>query len=44
MRGNVHNVANFHAKFIRNTQATLDWIGRQPGGQGREDRSGTDEI
>jgi DNA-binding MarR family transcriptional regulator len=37
-------VANFNAKFIRNTQATLDWIGRQPGGQGREERSRTDEI
>jgi MarR family transcriptional regulator, organic hydroperoxide resistance regulator len=34
-------VANFHAKFIRNTQATLDWIGRQPGGA---DRSRTDEL
>ena len=28
-------VANFNAKFIRNTQATLDWIDRQPGGSGR---------
>jgi DNA-binding MarR family transcriptional regulator len=37
-------VANFHARFIRNTQTTLDWIGRQPGGLGREDRSYTDEI
>ena len=37
-------VASFNAKFIRNTQATLDWIGRQSGGQGREDRSHTDEI
>ncbi len=37
-------VANFNAKFIRNTQATLDWIGRQPGRQGREDRSHPDEI
>jgi DNA-binding MarR family transcriptional regulator len=28
-------VANFNAKFIRNTKATLDWIDRQPGGSGR---------
>jgi DNA-binding MarR family transcriptional regulator len=28
-------VANFNAKFIRNTMATLDWIDRQPGGSGR---------
>src|SRR3954471_23771962 len=28
-------VANFHARFIRNTQVTLDWIDRQPGGPGR---------
>jgi len=28
-------VASFNAKFIRNTQATLDWIDRQPGGSGR---------
>jgi DNA-binding MarR family transcriptional regulator len=28
-------VASFNAKFIRNTKATLDWIGRQPGGAGR---------
>lgn len=28
-------VANFNAKFIRNTQATLDWIDRQPGGRSR---------
>jgi len=33
-------VASFNAKFIRNTQATLDWIGRQPGGS---DRSRLDE-
>lgn len=26
-------VANFNPKFIRNTQATLDWIDRQPGGR-----------
>ena len=25
-------VGNFHAKFMRNAQTTLDWIGRQPGG------------
>ena len=37
-------VANFHAKFIRNTQATLDWIGRQPGGQGGTDRLHPDEL
>ena len=30
-------VANFHARFIRNTQATLDWIGRQPGGLAAEE-------
>jgi len=34
-------VANFHARFIRNTQTTLDWIGRQPGGKGR---SGIDKF
>jgi DNA-binding MarR family transcriptional regulator len=28
-------VANFNAKFIRNTQATLDWIDRQPGSRSR---------
>jgi MarR family transcriptional regulator, organic hydroperoxide resistance regulator len=28
-------VASFNAKFIRNTQTTLDWIDRQPGGSGR---------
>ena len=28
-------VGNFHAKFMRNAQNTLDWIGRQPGGSGR---------
>jgi DNA-binding MarR family transcriptional regulator len=28
-------VANFNAKFNRNTQTTLDWIDRQPGGSGR---------
>lgn len=28
-------VASFNAKFIRNTQAVLDWIDRQPGGSGR---------
>jgi DNA-binding MarR family transcriptional regulator len=28
-------VASFNARFIRNTQATLDWIDRQPGGSGR---------
>ena len=28
-------VANFNARFIRNTQATLDWIDRQPGGRSR---------
>ena len=28
-------VASFNAKFVRNTQATLDWIDRQPGGSGR---------
>jgi DNA-binding MarR family transcriptional regulator len=28
-------VANFNAKFIRNTQATLDWIDRQSGGRSR---------
>jgi DNA-binding MarR family transcriptional regulator len=28
-------VANFNAKFIRNTQATLDWIDRQGGGRNR---------
>jgi MarR family transcriptional regulator, organic hydroperoxide resistance regulator len=33
-------VASFHARFIRNTQATLDWIGRQPGGP---ERSRTDD-
>ena len=37
-------VASFNAKFIRNTQATLDWIGRQPGGRSDKDRSHTDEI
>lgn len=37
-------VANFNAKFIRNTQVTLEWIDRQLGGQGREDRSDTDEV
>ena len=37
-------VASFHAKFIRNTQATLDWIGRQPGGQSREDGSSIHEV
>jgi DNA-binding MarR family transcriptional regulator len=31
-------VAGFNAKFIRNTQATLDWIDRQPGGSGRSRR------
>jgi len=34
-------VASFNAKFIRNTQATLDWIDRQPGGS---DRSRSDEL
>ena len=34
-------VASFNAKFIRNTQATLDWIDRQPGGS---DRSRLDEF
>ena len=28
-------VANFNARFIRNTQATLDWIDRQGGGRSR---------
>ncbi len=28
-------VGNFHAKFVRNTQATLDWIDRQAGEPGR---------
>lgn len=28
-------VANFNAKFIRNTQTTLDWIDRQPGSRSR---------
>ena len=28
-------VGNFHAKFVRNTQATLDWIDRQDGQPGR---------
>lgn len=28
-------VANFNAKFIRNTQATLDWIDRHSGGRSR---------
>jgi DNA-binding MarR family transcriptional regulator len=28
-------VANFHARFIRNTQTTLEWIARQPGGSDR---------
>ena len=28
-------IANFNAKFIRNTQATLDWIDRQPEGRSR---------
>jgi DNA-binding MarR family transcriptional regulator len=28
-------VASFNARFIRNTQATLDWIDRQPGGSVR---------
>jgi DNA-binding MarR family transcriptional regulator len=28
-------VASFNARFIRNTQATLDWIDRQDGGRGR---------
>ena len=28
-------VANFNAKFIRNTQATLDWIDRQGSGRSR---------
>ena len=37
-------VASFHAKFIRNTQTTLDWIARQPGDQSREDRSSPHEI
>ena len=27
-------VGNFHAKFVSNTQATLDWIDRQEGGPG----------
>ena len=27
-------VASFNAKFVRNTQATLGWIDRQPGGSG----------
>jgi MarR family transcriptional regulator, organic hydroperoxide resistance regulator len=34
-------VAGFHAKFMHNTQATLDWIGRRPGGL---DRSSTDDV
>jgi DNA-binding MarR family transcriptional regulator len=25
-------VGNFHAKFMRNAQTTLDWVARQPGG------------
>lgn len=28
-------LASFNARFIRNTQAALDWIDRQPGGSGR---------
>ena len=28
-------IASFNARFIRNTQATLDWIDRQGGGRGR---------
>jgi DNA-binding MarR family transcriptional regulator len=28
-------VASFNARFIRNTQATLDWIDRQPDGRSR---------
>ncbi len=34
-------VGNFHARFMRNTQTTLDWIGRQPGGL---DPSHTDDV
>ncbi len=29
---NTAAVGNFHARFIRNTKATLDWIGQQAGG------------
>jgi DNA-binding MarR family transcriptional regulator len=28
-------ISNFHARFIGNTQATLDWIDRQAGASGR---------
>jgi len=34
-------VANFQARFMRNSQATLDWIARQPGAT---DRSHEDEL
>jgi DNA-binding MarR family transcriptional regulator len=34
-------VANFNARFIRNTQVTLDWIARLPGGP---DRASADEV
>jgi DNA-binding MarR family transcriptional regulator len=37
-------VASFNAKFIRNTQATLDWIGRQPGEKDRDGRSASQEF
>jgi DNA-binding MarR family transcriptional regulator len=34
-REEYRTVGNFHAKFIRNTQATLDWIGQQAGRRAR---------
>jgi DNA-binding MarR family transcriptional regulator len=34
-------VANFHARFMHNTQTTLDWIARQPGGS---ERSRANEV
>ena len=34
-------VANFQGRLMRNSQATLDWIARQPGGA---DRSHEDEL
>jgi DNA-binding MarR family transcriptional regulator len=32
-REEYRTVANFNARFVRNTQATLDWIDRQGGGK-----------
>jgi DNA-binding MarR family transcriptional regulator len=34
-REEYRTVGGFHAKFVRNTQATLDWIGREAGSQAR---------